>query len=426
MWEWFKRGGDCQLYRPVYWHRVGIPGSGQDDWFRADVEYCMCFKRPGKLHWSDNTACGHIPKWAPGGEMSHRLSDGSRVNQWGPVGGPRGGGGRNADGSSKPSKLKANAENGYPSRKVRYNKGQKIDLGWKRHTKRDAGEKSNGEALRQQVYLPPVLANPGNLFDGFRTLKSIDILAVYAIRESKVSGEILRDLHKAITSKNLRRWWAGMCARVLGSEVLRQEMQGLVASASERPENGRPSTSGQEDCPANDQEDKMRGLWEHQEARGSPHKRGRDGQQPEQSRGSVSPKASQAYRMQRSELSKAISGQEILRQALSEMEEIRRSVDEVQSTLGTAEGGNLISIPVGGRLMGHALSCANEAPYSEALCEFFIKSLCPPDVCTACGMSQCKCEWFQPKSGVPQSVLNMVRSKAKLSPWRTSFASNAE
>src|SRR5262245_15400674 len=38
MWEWWKRGGDCHLYRPVYWHRVGIPGSGGDDWFRADVE----------------------------------------------------------------------------------------------------------------------------------------------------------------------------------------------------------------------------------------------------------------------------------------------------------------------------------------------------------------------------------------------------
>ena len=29
--------------------------------------------REGKLPWSDNTACGHPPKWAPGGEMSHRL-----------------------------------------------------------------------------------------------------------------------------------------------------------------------------------------------------------------------------------------------------------------------------------------------------------------------------------------------------------------
>jgi hypothetical protein len=80
MWEWWKRGGDCQLYRPCYWHRVGIPGSGGKDWFRADVEYVMCFKRPGALPWANNTAMGHPPKWGPGGEMSNRLRDGERIN----------------------------------------------------------------------------------------------------------------------------------------------------------------------------------------------------------------------------------------------------------------------------------------------------------------------------------------------------------
>ena len=74
MWEWWRRGGDCQLYRPCYWHRVGIPGSGGKDWFRADVEYVMCFKRPGELAWSDNKAMGHPPRWAPGGAMSHRIT----------------------------------------------------------------------------------------------------------------------------------------------------------------------------------------------------------------------------------------------------------------------------------------------------------------------------------------------------------------
>jgi hypothetical protein len=33
MWEWYKRGGSA--YRPCYWHRVGIPGSGGDQWFRG-------------------------------------------------------------------------------------------------------------------------------------------------------------------------------------------------------------------------------------------------------------------------------------------------------------------------------------------------------------------------------------------------------
>lgn len=82
MWEWWKRGGN--LWRPAYWHRVGIPGSGGKQWLRADIEYVIPFKRDAEwLPWSDNTANGHPPKWAPGGEMSHRLGSGARVNQWG-------------------------------------------------------------------------------------------------------------------------------------------------------------------------------------------------------------------------------------------------------------------------------------------------------------------------------------------------------
>lgn len=153
MYEWWKRGGS--MYRPCYWHRFGIPGSGGDQWFRADVEYAMCFKRAGPLPWADNTACGHKPKWGPGGEMSHRLSDGTKVNQWGRVGGPRGMGNVSPDG---------NAENAYrPSHRL--SKIEKAALGGKLHTKRDAGSQANGEALREQCYLPPVLANPGCLID---------------------------------------------------------------------------------------------------------------------------------------------------------------------------------------------------------------------------------------------------------------------
>jgi hypothetical protein len=152
MWEWWKRGGDCQLYRPVYWHRVGIPGSGGKDWFRADVEYCMCFKRPGQLPWSDNTACGHPPKWAPGGSMSNRLSSGARVNQWGhPI--DSGGTGGSIDdvtcGKARPSHRLTGAE--------------KLTMGARSHTKRIANEQGNGDAMCDQVYLPPTKANPGNV-----------------------------------------------------------------------------------------------------------------------------------------------------------------------------------------------------------------------------------------------------------------------
>lgn len=71
------------LRKPPIYRRVGIPGSGGPDWWRNDYEFCLCFTRGGKLPWSDNTATGHAPKWAPGGEMAHRLPDGKRVNAFG-------------------------------------------------------------------------------------------------------------------------------------------------------------------------------------------------------------------------------------------------------------------------------------------------------------------------------------------------------
>jgi hypothetical protein len=74
-----RRPAECHAYRPCYWHRYGIPGSGQDQWFRADVEYVMAFKRPGPLPWSDNTAMGHPPVCVGGGPMSNRRADGKRV-----------------------------------------------------------------------------------------------------------------------------------------------------------------------------------------------------------------------------------------------------------------------------------------------------------------------------------------------------------
>jgi hypothetical protein len=130
MWEWYRRGGS--MYRPCYFHRVGIPGSGGDDWFRSDVEYAMCFKRPGRLAWSDNTAMGHRPRWAPGGAMSHRLTDGTRRTQWGA--GEKSNRSRQADGRTRGRRR--------PSHVIT----------------------TNGEAGDADPhYRPPDLANPGNL-----------------------------------------------------------------------------------------------------------------------------------------------------------------------------------------------------------------------------------------------------------------------
>lgn len=74
------------LRKPAIFRRVGIPGSGGPDWFRNDYEFVLCATNGGKLPWSDNTACGHTPKYAPGGAMSNRQADGVRKNardQWG-------------------------------------------------------------------------------------------------------------------------------------------------------------------------------------------------------------------------------------------------------------------------------------------------------------------------------------------------------
>lgn len=78
LWEAHKRGWLAEC--PCYWRRVGIPGSGGDQWFRKDVEYVLCFKAVAKLPWSDNTAMGGPPKYGPGGGMSRRKANGDRAS----------------------------------------------------------------------------------------------------------------------------------------------------------------------------------------------------------------------------------------------------------------------------------------------------------------------------------------------------------
>lgn len=112
------------LRKPVAFHRVGIPGSGGPDWLRNDWEPVICVTRPGRLPWSENTACGHPPKCPPGGDMSYRLPDGTRIND------PR---------------RKRDRGNNLGGRKV-------------------SGEKLLGSQSRGRPgYLPPAIANPGNV-----------------------------------------------------------------------------------------------------------------------------------------------------------------------------------------------------------------------------------------------------------------------
>jgi hypothetical protein len=52
------------------------------------------------------------------------------------------------------------------------------------------------------------------------------------------------------------------------------------------------------------------------------------------------------------------------------------TADEVAALL--AEAGNVVHCNVGGGQMGSKIAHANEAPFPESLCEFFIRSFCPP------------------------------------------------
>lgn len=135
------------LRKPPSFKRVGIPGSGGPDWLRNDYEFIVCATNGGKLPWSDNTAMGHTPKWAPGGEMSHRQSDGTRRNQWGMSPGQC----RGTTGPRKPD--------GSRGHFVRPSHSEPVEL-VRAHTKRMADG-----SMDEQNYVPPIKANPGNVIE---------------------------------------------------------------------------------------------------------------------------------------------------------------------------------------------------------------------------------------------------------------------
>lgn len=152
-----------RLRKPVAFHRVGIPGSGGPDWLRNDWEWVVCASK-GKLPWADNTACGHPPRWAPGGAMSHRVTNGTRRNQWG--GGEQSTAARRADGSfddgprkshSFVTKSEIEAAAAAGGRVGRSMKLKRSKLG----ADRGGGVSTDGEY--EWVYVPPVKANPGNV-----------------------------------------------------------------------------------------------------------------------------------------------------------------------------------------------------------------------------------------------------------------------
>lgn len=131
-----------ELRNPPIFHRVGIPGSGGPDWLRADYEWIICATNGGKLPWSDNTAMGHPPRWAPGGAMSHRLSDGTRRDQWG---------------GTHPAEPRQH-NGAKPERKPRPSHDKRSPANKRSHTK----TRTDG-SMEVQHYSPSVIANPGNV-----------------------------------------------------------------------------------------------------------------------------------------------------------------------------------------------------------------------------------------------------------------------
>ena len=116
LYRWWALGGHC--WRPAYWHRVGIPGSGGKQWLRADVEYVLAFKGihgpipVGRQHRGGQAAQVRTRRR----EMSHRLTNGGRRKH-------------------NPGRRPGGAN----------------------------GFKQEDGKTEDQFYIPPKLANPGNL-----------------------------------------------------------------------------------------------------------------------------------------------------------------------------------------------------------------------------------------------------------------------
>jgi hypothetical protein len=161
------------LRKPPIYRRSGIPGSGGPDWFRNDYELCIVATRGGPLPWSDNTACGHPPKYGPGGEMSNRTASGRRINQ----GGNKSMSARNQDGSRQPTRPKPShvipdttdvpGQLGLDGEPVADNVSRQETFGMTGNVnaRPATGFTKQEGRFRNQPAALPVIANPGNVID---------------------------------------------------------------------------------------------------------------------------------------------------------------------------------------------------------------------------------------------------------------------
>jgi hypothetical protein len=159
------RAGLVPRHDGIY-YRNGVSGSGGPDYFRTDHEYVLCFsKTRGRLPFADPTACGHPPKWAPGGAFSNRLPDGKRVNDWGST------------------NHTSNPRRDYNDRRQKRNKPAESyrKVGETRHA---TSGSANGDTKTAQAYTPPKIANPGSVTKAVYTAEDV----AYLLAEHGVPG----------------------------------------------------------------------------------------------------------------------------------------------------------------------------------------------------------------------------------------------
>jgi site-specific DNA-methyltransferase (adenine-specific) len=137
------------LRHPPIYQRVGIPGSGGPDWLRNDYEFIVCATRGGRLPWSDPLAMGQPCRHDPGGQVSHRTKDGSRVN------GEVGYASMEERGNVGPHRGRQRAGRKYEPPEIA-NPGNVI-TGWATRGHAD------GDTGSARDYIPPEIANPGNV-----------------------------------------------------------------------------------------------------------------------------------------------------------------------------------------------------------------------------------------------------------------------
>lgn len=186
------------LRHPVCFHRIGIPGSGgkasdhaeaggSADGLRNDWEFVLLATNGGKLPWADTLAMGHTPKWAPGGEMSYRQTDGTRRNQWGGSNdGPtdRATDAMQVDGTRQKKVRPSHRVNGHgchgsptthgrhKARKAPGGRGRNAD-GTHKKRRAPAGMNDSGDANYEDSYDSPAIANPGNNIEAIYTADQV-------------------------------------------------------------------------------------------------------------------------------------------------------------------------------------------------------------------------------------------------------------